>query len=236
MLALKDETEASLADFQGKIRGRLTIGGSTIPGGYILPQIIGRFCRSHPDVQVALINGDTEKIIDDVRSGIVELGIVGALAGDREIRQEPIVDDEMRLAVPAGHRWAGRKSVSVEELLQEPFIVRESGSGTLQSIQKSLARKGLGVEDLKMIAEMGSTQAVIQGVKAGVGVSILSLVAMEESIGAGSMVALKVAGLNLRRRFYLTRHRLRSESPPCRVFTEFMKAHCGPISAECGSP
>jgi DNA-binding transcriptional LysR family regulator len=67
MLALKDETETALADFQGKIRGKLTVGGSTIPGGFILPQIIGRFCRSYPEVQVALINGDTETIIQDVR-------------------------------------------------------------------------------------------------------------------------------------------------------------------------
>ncbi len=233
ILALKEETESALAEFQGKIRGRLTVGGSTIPGGYILPQIIGKFCRSHPDVQVALINGDTEKIIDDVRNGMIELGIVGARTADRKIHQERMVEDEMRLVVPAGHRWARRRSVSVEELLQEPFIAREAGSGTLQSIQRSLSRKGYGTEDLKVAAEMGSTQAVIQGIKAGVGVSILSLIAVEEHIDAGRMIALKVAGLNLRRRFYLTRHMHRSASPLCQAFTEFIKAHCGPTSAEC---
>ena len=232
MLALKDETETALAEFQGKIRGKLTVGGSTIPGGFILPQIIGRFCRSYPEVQVALINGDTEKIIQDVRDGTVELGIVGAQTGDKEIVQEQLLEDEMRLAVYPEHRWAGRKSVKIEDLLKEPFIIREAGSGTLQSFQRSLSAKGLGVEDLKVIAEMGSTQAVIQGIKAGVGVSILSLIAVKESVAAGSIAALKVSGLDLRRRFFLTRHRQRSISPLGKAFIELIKSHCGSTSAQ----
>ncbi len=233
IIALKDETETALAEFQGKIRGRLTVGGSTIPGGYILPRIIGRFSHSHPEVQVALVGGDTEKIIADVRDGVVELGIVGARTGDGKILQERLIEDEMRLAVPTAHRWAGKKSVRLEELLQEPFIIRETGSGTLKSIQASLAGRGIGPEDLKVIAEMGSTQAVLQGIKAGVGVSIVSLIAVEESLAAGTLAALEIEGIELRRRFYLTRHRDRSASPLCAAFTEFVKAHCGPSSAEC---
>jgi DNA-binding transcriptional LysR family regulator len=233
IIALKEETETVLAEFQGKIRGKLTVGGSTIPGGFILPQIIGRFSRSYPEVQVALINGDTRKIIQDVRDGNAELGIVGARSGDKNIVQEELIQDEMRLAVSAEHPWAGRQSVKVEELFQEPFIIREAGSGTLKSLLNSLSKKGYGVEDLKIVAEMGSTQAVLQGIKSGVGVSILSLIAMEDSIGAGTMTALKVDGLDLRRQFFLTRHRHRSASPLCKAFVEFIKHHCGPTSADC---
>ena len=233
LIALKEETETALAEFQGKIRGKLTVGGSTIPGGFILPQIIGRFSRSYPEVQVALINGDTRKIIQDVRDGNVELGVVGARSEDRNVVQEQLIQDEMRLAVGAEHRWAGRQSVDVEELFQEPFIIREAGSGTRKSLQESLSKKGYGVEDLKIIAEMGSTQAVLQGIKSGIGISILSLIAMEESIAAGTMTALKVDGLDLRRQFFLTRHRHRSASPLSKAFVEFIKQHCGPTSADC---
>jgi DNA-binding transcriptional LysR family regulator len=233
ILALRDETETVLADFVGKIRGRLTVGGSTIPGGYILPAIIGRFSRDYPDVQVALVNGDTEKIIHDVREGIVELGVVGARTADREIGQERLLEDEMRLVVPAGHRWAGRKSVRIAELLAEPFILREVGSGTRKSIQQSLAESGFGLEDMNVIAEMGSTQAVIQGIRAGMGVSILSLIAVEERVESGAVAAMKIEGMNLQRRFYLTRHRHRSPSPLCLAFIEFIKTHCGARSDEC---
>jgi len=227
VLALKDEAETALADFMGKIRGRLTVGGSTIPGGYILPPIIGRFSREYPDVQVALVNGDTEKIIHDVREGFVELGIVGARTSDRKIAQERLLEDEMRLVVPAGHRWVGQKTVRIEELLAEPFILREDGSGTRKSIRQSLAGSGYRLEDMKVIAEMGSTQAVIQAIRSGMGVSILSLIAVEERIETGAFAAMKIEGLNLRRRFYLTRHRHRGPSPLCLAFIEFIKAHCG---------
>jgi len=233
ILALKDEAETALADFMGKIRGRLTVGGSTIPGGYILPPIIGRFFRAYPDVQVALVNGDTEKIIHDVREGFVEMGIVGARTSDRKIAQERLLEDEMRLVVPAGHRWAGQKTVRIEELLAEPFILREDGSGTRKSIRQSLAGSGYRLEDMKVIAEMGSTQAVIQAIRSGMGVSILSLIAVEERIETGAFAAMKIEGLNLRRRFYLTRHRHRSLSPLCLAFIEFIKAHCGVKSESC---
>jgi DNA-binding transcriptional LysR family regulator len=226
MIALKSETEALLAEFQGKIRGRLTVGGSTIPAGYILPQIIGGFCRAYPEVRVSLVEGDTEKIIEAVRIGNVELGIVGARSGEKKIAQEPLIDDRMLLIVPAGHRWAGRRRLALGRLFEEPFIVREDGSGTLKSIRESLSHSGYGIDDLNAVAEMGSTQSVIQGIKAGVGVSILSAVAVEADIGTGALSGVEVAGLELRRRFYLTRHRDRSASPLCGAFAEFLKAQC----------
>lgn len=226
MIALKNETEALLADFQGKIRGKLTIGGSTIPAGYLLPQIVGDFCRSYPEIHVALVNGDTAKIIEDVRDGVVEIGVVGARTGDKKIVQEPLIEDQMLLVVPAGHRWAKRARVNLDELAGEPFIVREAGSGTLKSIRQRLSSQGRSIDDLNVIAEMGSTQSVIQGIKAGVGTSILSARAVEESLHSGLLAGLEVDGVTLTRRFYLTRHRERSPSPICTAFTDFLKDRC----------
>ena len=226
MIALKNETESLLSEFQGKTRGKLTIGGSTIPAGYILPQIIGGFGRSYPEIQVALVNGDTAKIIEDVRDGVVEIGVVGARTGDKKIVQEPLIEDQMLLVVPAGHRWAKRTRVSLDEIASEPFIIREAGSGTLKSIRQSLSSQGSSLDDLKVVAEMGSTQSVIQGIKAGVGISILSARAVEESRHCGFLVGLHVEGVRLTRRFYLTQHRERSASPICKAFTEFLKARC----------
>jgi len=78
IIALKQEAENALAEFQGKIKGRLTIGGSTIPAGYILPPLLGRFKDDYPEVVVTLVQSDTERIIRDTLEGNVELGIVGA--------------------------------------------------------------------------------------------------------------------------------------------------------------
>ncbi len=223
MLALRDETETALAGYNGKIRGRLVIGGSTIPGTYLMPQLIGEFKKKYPDVIVSLVIGDTGHIIESILNGSLELGIVGAKAETQKIIQKKLIEDEMRLIVPADHRWAGEKRVSLKRLITEPFILREHGSGTLKSLHQSFIDRGHSIEDLKVIAELGSTQAICQGIKTGAGVSIISTLAVAEDLQAGKLNALEVDGLDLKRNFYLTRHRYRSPSPLSEAFVQFLE-------------
>jgi DNA-binding transcriptional LysR family regulator len=226
LMALKDEAETALAEFQGKIKGRLMVGGSTIPGVYILPKIIGAFIQRYPDVTVSLVNGDTEEINKHILEGYLELGVVGAVAGDKRILQEKLLEDELRLVLPAGHKWENRKTISPGMLLKEPFISREAGSGTLISIQESLNKIGYNLSDLNIVSEMGSTEAVIQGIKSKVGISILSPVAITEELRTGTLKALAVDNLNLKRIFFLSFHKHRSGSPLGQVFMQFLKDEC----------
>ena len=223
MLALRDETETALAEFQGKIRGRLVIGGSTIPGTYLIPQLISDFKKKYPDVIVSLTIGDSANIIEGILSGGLELGVVGAKAENKKILQKKLIEDDMCLIIPANHRWAVKKRVSLAMLLTEPFIVREKGSGTLKSLQQSLVKTGHHIEDLKVVAELGSTQAICQGIKTGAGASILSTLAVSEDLQVQRLIALEVDGLNLKRNFYLTWHRYRSPSPLSEAFLEFLE-------------
>ena len=223
ILALSDETDAALAEFNGKIKGKLHIGGSTIPGGYLLPQIIGAFTAQYPEVIISLIVEDTEKIINEVLTGHLELALVGAKSKEKKILQETLLEDELRLIVPVNHKWAGKNAIPVGALFTEPFIVREQGSGTLASIQLSLAKKGFGIENFQIAAELGSTEAIRQGIKNNVGVSILSTLAVSEDLEAGRLKALAVEGLNLKRHFFLTRHKHRSLSPVSREFIKFLR-------------
>jgi DNA-binding transcriptional LysR family regulator len=223
LISLRDKTETAMAEFQGKIKGRLFIGGSTIPGGYILPRLIGAFTKDYPGITISLRIGDTDQIIQDTLSGVLELGIVGAKTSDKKILQEKLIEDEMRLIVSADHKWSRKKSINLTMMFQEPFIIREHGSGTLKSIQLSLMDKGYSSERLNIIAEMGSTEAVIQGIKNKVGISILSTIAVAEELQAGTLKALTIKGLNLKRSFYITRHRHRSASPLSKAFMEFLK-------------
>jgi DNA-binding transcriptional LysR family regulator len=222
IIALKQEAENALADFQGKIKGRLTIGGSTIPGGYILPPLLGRFKEDYPEVVVTLVQGDTERIIRDTLEGNVELGIVGAKAQEVQLVQKRIIDDQMFLIAPGGHRWATKRYVGMSELIQEPFIMREKGSGTRKSIEQVLDKSGHSLGALNVVAEMGSTEAVRQGIKAGVGVSILSECAVAEELATGSLKKINVKGMSFKRAFYLTVHRHRTQSPLCRTFITFL--------------
>lgn len=223
LIALSDETETAMAQFQGTIKGRLVIGGSTIPGGYILPQLIGAFTKDYPEVMISLIIADTDRIIRDILSGVLEFGIVGAISSDKNIWQETLIEDDLRLIVPADHKWGNKRNIHLRNLFKEPFIMREYGSGTLKSIHLSLTDKGYSPEDLNMVAEMGSTAAVIQGIKSRVGISILSAIAVKEELQSKTLRALTIEGLNLKRHFYMTTHRSRSLSPVCNAFTKFLK-------------
>ena len=223
MLALRDETETALAEYSGKMQGRLVIGGSTIPGTYLMPKLIGEFKKKYPDIIVSLVIGDTDHIIESILNTSLEMGIVGAKADTQKIIQKKLFEDEMRLIVPANHRWSGLKRISLNQLISEPFILRESGSGTLKSLHQSFAKRGHNIEDLKVVAELGSTQAICQGIKTGAGVSILSTMAVAEDLQTAKLSALEVEGLDLKRNFYLTRHRYRSSSPLCEAFTRFLE-------------
>lgn len=223
LISLQDEMKSALFEFQGNIKGSLVIGGSTIPGEYILPRIVGAFTGIYPDVKISLVIGDTEKIINDILSGNLEAGVVGAEKKDKRIHQEVLIADEMRLIVPSGHKWGKKNRIGLKMLFGEPFIVRERGSGTLKSIEQNLNSAGYGIDELNVSAQMGSTEAVRQGIKNKAGVSILSTIAVQGDLKEGSLKALAIEGLSLKRNFYLTRHRQKSISPICNAFITFMK-------------
>ena len=228
LLALRDETEMALHEFKGMIKGNLIVGGSTIPGGYILPRIIGAFSKLHPEVSVHLVIGDSRKIINDTLSGDCELGIVGATAKDKVVIQTKLMEDKMKLIVPADHKWAAKKSLSLAALLNEPFIMREIGSGTRESFETSLKKKGYSLRNFNIAAVMGSTAAVIQGIKSKAGVSIVSKLAVSEELRSGNLKAIRIEGLDLKRSFYLTRHRHRSLSPVAQAFMTFLTNELAP--------
>lgn len=226
LLALRDETETTMAEFLGKIRGRLVLGGSTIPGAYLLPRLIGQFNTRFPAVRIALIVDDTSQMISKLISGQVELAVVGARSDDVQLDQKQLLKDEMRVVVPSGHPWARRKQISLADLKAAPFIIREPGSGTLKSLEKSLHKQNCSINDFHVTAEMGSTEAVRQGIKNRVGISILSAIAVADDERSGALNTLAVKGLDLTRNFYLTTHKQRSLSPLCRAFVEFLQAEC----------
>jgi DNA-binding transcriptional LysR family regulator len=185
---------------------------------------------------ISLIIADTAGVVAGILEGALEFGVVGAESRDRNILQEKLTDDQMRLIVPAGHPWAAKKKIPLAALLAEPFIARERGSGTLKSIQDSLARIGRSAGELTVVAEMGSTEAIRQAIKNHVGVSILSSLAVAEEIRSGTLRALTVEGLDLTRSFFLVHHRQRSLSPLGLAFIELLKAHLKVLSSPAPPP
>ena len=220
----KRETLAILDQFQGKVRGELQIGGSNIPGEYILPQKLGAFIRKYPEVKPILRIGDSAGIVQAVLDGEVELGFVGFKGQDGRLSFHRIWKDEMVLAVPKGHPWTRLKAVNLSDLKSQGFISREGGSGTLRSFRNLVSRKRKEPEILlNVIMELGSTEAIKEALIAGLGISILSRTSIRREIQDGLLKDIPIQGLKLERDFYQIFHRHRTLSPVSQAFVHFLR-------------
>ncbi len=224
ILTLRREAQQALDEFKGGLRGELTIGASSIPGGYVLPPLIGQFKSSHPEITIALKISDSKQIVDAVLDGAYELGSVGAKFDDPRIDYQKFAEDEMVLVVPPAHPWASRRSIAPEELADQPFFVRERGSGTRKIMEQALDHHNIPMSTFKVIGEMGNNEAIRQAVKAGGGVAIISRLAVKSDIKCRELAVVEVTGLKLTRDFYLITHRHRSRSPVCKAFLTFLGA------------
>ncbi len=224
MLAMQREARQAMDSFQGKMSGELLVGASTIPGEYVLPALIGRFKEKFPEISITLLIGDSQAVVDWVLEGRAELGMVGARLSQRSLEYRVLMPDEVVVVVPATHPWNGRTQVTLEELRAEPLLIRERGSGTRAALEAALAEAGTDFGAFRIVGEMGSTQAIKQAVKAGVGVSLVSKRAVEEECRSGVVWCLRVKDLKVARAFYLVTHRDRSRSPLAEAFRVFLEA------------
>ncbi|MFC1822355.1 selenium metabolism-associated LysR family transcriptional regulator [Thermodesulfobacteriota bacterium] len=228
LLEMKKRAQQEMESFLGVKQGEIHLGGSTIPGEYILPEVIGHFRENYPFVSVTLEIGDTSEIEERILQGIFELGVIGSRSKHKELIHHELWQDELVLAVPLGHQLAKRKMVSLEELYQEPFILREVGSGTLKILEDYL--EGSKTKDLsafQVAARLGTSTAVKEGIKAGLGISILSSRAIDTELKLGILRALRVEGIPMVRSFYLIRDKRRVASPICQAFVDYLLKTAG---------
>ncbi len=216
------EAIQAIEQYGGKLTGRILLGCSTIPGTYILPELIGRFRDEYPAIKATLSINSSRIISQKVLEGELEIGVIGAKWNNNGLSWSEIFSDELTLAVHPEHPWALKKSVSLRDVLLEPFVMREQDSGTRKVFSKILEENGLRESGLQEVAEMGSTAAVKEAVKAGIGVSILSRYAMKDEIKCKRLVSVSLYGNILHRPFYLIRRKNRELSPVASVFLEYL--------------
>ncbi len=225
LLDMKEKVRQEMESFLGIRRGEIHMGASTIPGAFILPKVIGDFNEKYPSVSVIVTISDTSDIETRVLEGNLELGVIGSKSSHKTLRCEALWKDELVLAVPAQHRWAGKKEIPITALSEEPFILREPGSGTLRHIEHYLETPHPNpTEPLQVVARFGSSTAVKEGIKAGLGISILSSRAIDTEINVGILKAIRLKGVSMVRSFYLVRDKRRTSSPLCQAMLDFLLA------------
>jgi len=222
ILSAVAEAAQEMDSFLHNVKGTLTIGASTIPGHYVLPRTIRRFREEYPEVNINLEIADTGKIIRRVMEGGLSLGAVGALKPVPTLEAVPFKEDELVLTLPVGHPLARRKAISTAALTGQEFVWRESESGTRDVTEKRLRSAGINPENLRIVAELGSTEAVLAAVEAGLGLSFVSRRAAENRAKNGRLVMRRVQGLPLKRTLYLIYPRNRPLSRPVKAFINFV--------------
>ena len=221
MLALEGQLIDELdAGEGGELRGTLEVGASTGPGSTVVPVLLCEFQRENPGVAVSLSISDTQSVVDRVAARELELGVVGAARRHRGVVFEPFFRDEVVLACPPGHRFAG-KTVTLAQLREEPLIVMQEGAGVRQVIEDELRRVGTRLRDLEPRLELGLQESVKSAVAAGYGVTFISRTGIEADLAAGTLETARVKGLDPAREISLVRSAGRSPTRAAEAFIGF---------------
>jgi len=208
---------------EDQLSGTLPLGASTGPGGRLVPLLLCEFARAHPALHVALSIFDTQTVISLVADRELELGIVGAARRAKGLSFEPLVRDEIVLAVPPGHRLAGR-TVGVAELERETLVEMQEGAGVRQVVEEELRRARLRLRPGARI-ELGLQESVKSAVVAGHGVAFISRTALEDELGAGTIAIASVEGIAPAREILLVRVAGRVATRAADAFVAFAHEH-----------
>ena len=179
-----------------------TLGASTIPGEFIIPRLLSAMISHLPEIELKVEISDSLKVFEGVRKGQNEVGIIGTRFDSTDVDFTVIVkDDRLVLITPKNHPLAAKGTVALGDLKGQNFVTREKGSGTRAVYEKAFKDAGLALTDLNTVAEVGTTEAVIQAVEGGAGIAIVSELAAKEAIELGKVQALNIPLLRMIRDF-----------------------------------
>ena len=225
VLALEEQlVEDVTGSDEGELTGTLDLGASTGPGGAVVPVLLCQFQEANAGVRVRLTVSDTQTVVDQVADRQLELGVVGAARRHRGVIFEPFFRDEVVLACPAGHRFAGKK-VTLDDLREERLLVMQEGAGVRQVIEDELRAAGARLRDLGVQVELGLQESVRSAVAAGQGVTFISRSALDADLAARTIAIARVEGLDPVREIFLARAAGRTETRAARAFVDYAREH-----------
>jgi LysR family transcriptional regulator, low CO2-responsive transcriptional regulator len=203
ILAANDRIAEALEELRGIKKGKVRLGASNIPGDYLMPKFIGEFKRIYPGINLLLSISDTGKIIKELLNRELDIGIIGAKQDNDLLEYYPFMLDQLIIISSNNHPQLTADCVSLEEILNHTFVMREQGSGTRMVIENYLAKHNIQPEGLQVVMELGSTRSVITAVEANLGISIVSKWAVQEALKLNKVKEIKVKGFNIERYLYI---------------------------------
>jgi len=225
ILGLYSSAEKAIGKQTGLVKGSLTIGAGSNIGNYILPSVITDFKNTHPKIKIYLLVGNTRRVVELLNSGNIDLGLVEGDISRQKMIVKKLLTDELLVIVSPDHSWAKKKEVPVSDLVKEPFIFREAGSGTRQMIEKYLVRHGITIHDMKISTVLGSTEAIKDAVENGLGVSIISRWAARKESKYGTLRLLGLKEEKMVRDFSLIINKNSISSNSLEEFLTFLRSY-----------
>jgi LysR family transcriptional regulator, transcriptional activator of the cysJI operon len=189
ILALYADLERSVHEVTGRLSGLVILGASTTVAEYVLPSVLVEFRHRHPEVVIRLLVSNTDGIIQKLIDNEIDLGLVEAPVQDRSLAVALYHMDELAVVMRPDHPLAGRERLRASDLLNQPFIAREEGSGTREVVASYLRSADLELDQLDVVMELASPEAIKAAVEAGLGLSILSLATLRKELALGTLAA-----------------------------------------------
>ncbi len=213
--------EQTIADLKGVKQGRLRIAAVTTTK-YFMPRLLGPFCAQYPGIDIALEVVNRDRLLERLARNQDDLYIMGVPPDGLDIEREPFMENTLVVLAPVSHPMAGRKRIRISDLANEPFIVRERGSGTRLTMERVFQELSV---PLNIRMELGSNEAIKQAVAGGLGLALLSQSTLSLEPSQKEVTVLNVQGFPIRRFWYVVRPRDKQLSVVANTFLDFLRTH-----------
>jgi DNA-binding transcriptional LysR family regulator len=224
IIDLHREARREVTDHDPPVVGELVLAASSVPGEHLLPALLAVFGQKYPHVRVRAAVSDSMMVMGQVERGEVSVGLVGRKADGPNLEFRFLAADRMVLVAPPGHVLGMKKTVTVDDLAAHPLVLREAGSGLRHCFEKSLDRAGRSLAELRVALELGSNEAIKEAVHRGVGVAIMSILAVRKELKSGTLCGVEVEDIHCDRDMFVVRDRRRVPPLPARLFLNFLDA------------
>jgi DNA-binding transcriptional LysR family regulator len=208
-----------------KVKGILSIGASATAAKYLLPQVFYDFSKNYHEVQVNLSVSNTEKIINELHQGEIDIGIVEGNVKDTNIILEEIAEDEIVLISSDQNPLTKKSRVTTQDILSQPFIMPEAGSGTREFINDFFSMANIDMGNINVLMTLGDPELLVQMVQSGLGISFVSKWSVFKTIKEGTIKVLNMPGRRLSRKFYIIGLDKQPSTMSAKTFLEFVKGY-----------
>nr|WP_277621985.1 LysR substrate-binding domain-containing protein [Elizabethkingia anophelis] len=201
MLKVYEEAQFKVNELKGSFNGRLNIGASTTIGQYILPKVLAEFKQKHPQIIIQMLNANTEEIEKELQESKIDLGFIEGHSGKSSLKYEPVMDDEIVAVVHRNHPLFAQEEISINELKEQDFVLRENGSGSLDVIADIFNKNQIRLKDLKVQAQLGSTESIKTFLEYSDCIGFLSIHSLRNELLSGTFKVLEIENFNIKRQF-----------------------------------